>query len=69
VNFTPLALELLEQLGVSRAFANEHMFDLERALLIITDPLERQTELAQALAEMRDGQLPSIILRTFGGVK
>jgi hypothetical protein len=40
---------------------------LEAALGLIVDPVQRQAEFATALAEMRAGRLPSIILRAIGG--
>jgi hypothetical protein len=54
-----LILELLKSLGIitSSEVANK----LNAALDIITDPVQRQAELAQALAELREGKIPSIV--------
>jgi hypothetical protein len=54
-----LILELLKSLGIitSPEIANK----LNTALDIIADPVQRQAELALALAELREGKIPSIV--------
>ncbi|NJK45583.1 MAG: hypothetical protein HC933_16080 [Pleurocapsa sp. SU_196_0] len=56
-----LALEALEALGVDKAFVNGWLEELEIALGMILDPQERTAQFAVALAELRDGKVPSII--------
>jgi hypothetical protein len=54
-----LILELLKSLGIvtSPEIANK----LNAAIDIIADPAQRQAELALALAELREGKIPSIV--------
>lgn len=61
-----LALEALKALGVNQNLANKLLEDLELALNLITDPEQRTAEFAVALAEMRDGKIPSIVLNMMG---
>jgi hypothetical protein len=54
-----LILELLKSFGIitSPEVANK----LNMVLDLITDPVQRQAELALALAELREGKIPSIV--------
>jgi hypothetical protein len=54
-----LILELLKSFDIitSPEVANK----LNMVLDLITDPVQRQAELALALAELREGKIPSIV--------
>ena len=63
-----LALEGLQALGVGRDLAATVLPSLETALSLITDPAQRTAEFAVALAELRDGKIPTIIKKLVEGV-
>jgi hypothetical protein len=60
---TNLALEGLKLAGINLEFAEAYLDDLETALGLIADPVQRTHEAAQALAELRAGQVPTIVVR------
>jgi hypothetical protein len=72
MNSTALQLSLVAN-GVPEAIVQTvtvlHGFKpvLEVALELIVDPEQRTHEFAQALAEMRAGRVPTIVLNLLGG--
>jgi hypothetical protein len=62
-----LILELLKALGVvPGSDALEIANKLNAALDIISDPIQREAEFAVALAEWRDGKVPTIVAQVIG---
>jgi hypothetical protein len=66
---TTLALELLKQAGVNLMFALPYLTNLEVALNLILDPVQRTAEAARAIAQLRDGEIPSIVVNLFASLE
>lgn len=56
-----LGIELLVLLGIKRHLAEKVVTRLGAVLEAITDPSQRSAEVAVALAELKDGKLPTIL--------
>lgn len=56
-----LKVELLVLLGIKRELAVQIASRLETVVQTIVDPAQRATEVAVAIAELKDGNFPSIL--------